>query len=276
MSFIGGTLTIDGYCNFNAPGPSSGILVDGSEIPIPEPSDWNATTGEACILNKPTNLTNFVNDLDSVPGDLHIPGNLFIGGQSSVAYKSTQQQTNWDQSDNTQVDYILNKPTALSDFHNDIAGAPGDFTVVGNLIVQGNADITPAQAGSGVNADWNATSGVAEILNKPTLAPVATGGRLSKMLPWTALTLLNGAMQVVNQQPCQYCVDEIGYVWLRGYVLTPTSAGVPLFQLPSQYAPLYAQQFATVLRVDADGIVSQVSGSTNTYVFFSFRYEPRN
>lgn len=50
-----------------------------------------------------------------------------------------QVQSDWNQSDNTAVDYIKNKPT-----------------------------IPAAQ----VNADWNAVSGVAEILNKPTIPTV--------------------------------------------------------------------------------------------------------
>ena len=58
-------------------------------------------------------------------------------------------------------DDILNKPdfatVATSGSYNDLTDKP---------------TIPDAQ----VNADWNATSGVAEILNKPTLATVATSG----------------------------------------------------------------------------------------------------
>ena len=41
--------------------------------------------------------------------------------------------------------------------------------------------ITAADVPAQVNADWNATSGKAEILNKPTLAPVATSGQYSDL-----------------------------------------------------------------------------------------------
>ena len=51
----------------------------------------------------------------------------------------TQEQADWNQSDDTAVDFIKNKPT-----------------------------IPAAQ----VNADWNAASGVAQILNKPTIPTV--------------------------------------------------------------------------------------------------------
>ena len=53
----------------------------------------------------------------------------------------TQEQADWNQSDDTAVDFIKNKPT-----------------------------IPAAQ----VNADWNATSGVSEILNKPTIPAAIT------------------------------------------------------------------------------------------------------
>ncbi len=56
---------------------------------------------------------------------------------------AAQVQSDWNQANDQAVDYIKNKPT-----------------------------IPAAQ----VNSDWNASSGVAEILNKPTLATVATSG----------------------------------------------------------------------------------------------------
>ena len=52
-------------------------------------------------------------------------------------------------------------------------GAAGEFLKsTGTGLVWDNVPIPAAQ----VNADWNATSGVAQILNKPTLAAVATSG----------------------------------------------------------------------------------------------------
>lgn len=63
---------------------------------------------------------------------------------------AAQVQSDWNQADNTQVDYIKNKPT-----------------------------IPAAQ----VNADWNAVSGVAEILNKPTVAEYGTDLPMSSTDP---------------------------------------------------------------------------------------------
>ena len=60
-----------------------------------------------------------------------------------------QVQSDWTQTDNQAPDYIKNKPT-----------------------------IPAAQ----VNSDWNATTGVAQILNKPTLATVATSGSYNDLI----------------------------------------------------------------------------------------------
>lgn len=109
-------------------------------------SDWNATSGVAKILNKPTLATvatsGSYNDLSNKPT---IP--------------AAQVQTDWDAT--TGMGVLLNKPTlatvATSGSYNDLTNKP---------------TIPDAQ----VNSDWNATSGVAKILNKPSLATVATSG----------------------------------------------------------------------------------------------------
>lgn len=63
-------------------------------------------------------------------------------------------QSDWNQSDNTADDYIKNKPNlatvATSGSYNDLSDKP---------------TIPTAQ----VNSDWNSSSGVSEILNKPTI-----------------------------------------------------------------------------------------------------------
>ena len=70
-------------------------------------------------------------------------------------------QSDWNQTSPTDSSYIKNKPNlatvATSGSYNDLSNKP---------------TIPAAQ----VNSDWNASSGVAQILNKPTLAAVATSG----------------------------------------------------------------------------------------------------
>lgn len=85
---------------------------------------------------------------------------------------SAQVQSDWNQTDNTAVDYIKNKPT-----------------------------IPAAQ----VNADWTASSGVSAILHKPTLATVATSGSYNDLsdkptIPSNTLTgvTFNGTSATVS------------------------------------------------------------------------------
>jgi len=75
-----------------------------------------------------------------------------------------QVQSDWDQADDQAPDYIKNKPTiptATSDLTND-----GEDGI--------NPFITAADVTAQVNSDWDATSGVAEILNKPTIPAAVT------------------------------------------------------------------------------------------------------
>lgn len=277
MSIIAGALTVEGYLNTNTTGTKTGIVVDGTEISIPVPSDWNATSGEAQVLNKPTNLSQFANDLIGVPGNFNVPGNLYIGG-SAAASGTIQVPSDWNETDNTKADYIKNKPTNLSQFTNDLSAVVGNFTVPGNLIVEGNANVTTGSGSSSgtTEADWNSTSGPSQILNKPQLAPVATGGAIPKQVPWQNLTLQSGTAQVANQQPAQYCIDELGYVRLRGYITTPGTLGQPIFTLPSAALPVYAQYFGPnqCFQLATTGNVSQTISTPGSNYFFSFQYEP--
>jgi hypothetical protein len=131
------SLTSPGVVEVNIPG-GSGTQVN---------SDWNAVSGVAEILNKPTiptatsDLTNdsgFITAAD-VPPQVNSDWNS-VSGVSEILNKPTipaaQIQSDWTQANNAALDFIKNKPT-----------------------------IPAAQ----VNSDWNAVSGVAEILNKPTL-----------------------------------------------------------------------------------------------------------
>lgn len=72
--------------------------------------------------------------------------------------ETQQEQSNWNENDNTKKSFIKNKPelanVAISGSYNDLNNKP---------------TIPSAQ----VNSDWNANSGVAEILNKPTLGSAA-------------------------------------------------------------------------------------------------------
>lgn len=84
----------------------------------------------------------------------------------STVIPDAQIQSDWNQADNTKVDFIKNKPT-----------------------------IPAAQ----VNSDWNANSGVAQILNKPTLATVATSGSYNDLLNKPTIPTVNDATIIITQ-----------------------------------------------------------------------------
>jgi len=101
-----------------------------------------------------------------------------------------QVQSDWDQADDQAPDYIKNKPSIpalTSDLTNDGEDGVHPFITAADVTPQVNSDWNatsgvaqilnkPTIPAAQVNSDWNATSGVAQILNKPILATVATSG----------------------------------------------------------------------------------------------------
>ena len=92
-------------------------------------SDWNATSGIAQILNKP-----------SIP--------------------AAQIQSDWNEANATVLDYIKNKPSIPA------AQVNSDWNATSGIAQILNKPSIPAAQ---VNSDWNATSGIAQILNKPSI-----------------------------------------------------------------------------------------------------------
>lgn len=103
-------------------------------------ADWNATSGPAQILNKPT-IPNIPTTVSSFQNDMNYV---------------TQSVMNVTLSNYAPLSAIPTVPTNVSAFTNDA-----------NYI-------TLSQVPTQVNADWNATAGAAQILNKPTIPNVPT------------------------------------------------------------------------------------------------------
>ena len=133
-------------------------------------ADWTATTGPSVILNKPVlstvAITNAYNDLTGRP---NIP--------------PAQIQADWDQTDDQYRDFIKNKPfIPAAQINSDWAE-----TDTNSISFIRNKPFVPAAQ---VSSDWAATTGIARILNKPTLfsgsyddltntpdlSPIATSG----------------------------------------------------------------------------------------------------
>lgn len=145
-------------------------------------SDWNATSGVAEILNKPTipvvptNVSAFTNDagyitLSDVPAQVQADWNQSDNTQvdyikNKPTIPAAQVQSDWNQSDNQAVDYIKNKPTIPA---SPVQSNWNESDSSSLAYIQNKPTIPAAQ----VNSDWNASSGVAEILHKPTIPVVA-------------------------------------------------------------------------------------------------------
>lgn len=107
--------------------------------------------------------------------------------------------------DTSVVAEVSDIPTNTSDLVND--GADGTSTYVeaddlATVATSGSyADLlnTPTIPAAQVNSDWNANSGVAEILNKPSLATVATSGAYSDLTGTPTIPTVNDATLTITQ-----------------------------------------------------------------------------
>lgn len=106
----------------------SGIAA-GAEVNVN--ADWNASSGDAQILNKPTNVSAFTNDAGYLTQHQDISGKVdkVTGkGLSTNDYTTTEKnklagiaagaevnvQSDWNQTNTSADDYIKNKPTLLT------------------------------------------------------------------------------------------------------------------------------------------------------------------
>lgn len=187
-------------------------LLNTPSIPSPQVnSDWNATSGIAEILNKPTlstvASTGDYNDLTNKPtipsnfanvaftGDYNDLTNTPVLGTAaftnSTDYATSTQGTKADNAE-TNIGNMANLSTpnkshlvdAINDTYNIAVTAvqPGDLASVATTGEYSDLLNTPTIPAAQVNADWNAVSGVAQILNKPTLANIATTGEYSDLV----------------------------------------------------------------------------------------------
>ena len=147
-------------------------LLDKPSIPSAQVNaDWDATSGVSEILNKPNLAT------VATTGD-------YSDLQNLPSIPAAQVNSDWDATSG--VSQILNKPTIPSytagngiDITSNVVSAKVDGTTIdtnasGELTVIGGGG-----GGSQVNSDWDATSGVAEILNKPTPKTLTAGPGIS-------------------------------------------------------------------------------------------------
>ena len=204
----GGASTLNDLSDVTIGSVSNGnILVYNSTSSVWEPAtpssnvnaDWDSTSGDSQILNKPSLATvatsGSYNDLTSKPfvpeelGQLEGSADDITEGQTNLFLTSTERtklasvdtgaepNVNADWDSTTGDSQILNKPTIPTEL-GELGGSADEiaegqtnkfFTDGERTKLSGIA--TGAEVN--VNADWNATSGDAQILNKPTIPPAA-------------------------------------------------------------------------------------------------------
>lgn len=151
---------------------TSGVLASSAQVN----ADWNAVSGAAQILNKPTlstvALTGDYVDLSNRPTLAIVATSGAYADLSGKPSLSTVATTG-------AYSDLSGKPSlatvATSGAYADLTGSPSLATVAtsGSYTDLSNKPTIPAAQ---INSDWNAGSGVAQILNKPSLATVATSG----------------------------------------------------------------------------------------------------
>ena len=148
-------------------------------------ADWSQTDSEQpdYIKNKPELATvATTGDYDDLTNKPTIP--------------EAPVQSDWSQTDSTALDYIKNKPSIPS------GQVQADWNQTDNAQVDyiKNKPTIPAAQ---VNSDWNSNSGVSQILNKPTLATVATSGNYSDLngTPTLATVATSGDYDDLTNKP---------------------------------------------------------------------------
>ncbi len=176
---------------------SDAYIANKPTIPAaPVQSDWDESDSSslAYIQNKPS--------IPVVPATkpLVAGSNISITENTNdvtiSATASPQLQANWNETNTSSVQYIQNKPTiptlpttkplvaganiTITENTNDVTiAAAGAAQVQANWNETDNTDPSyiqnkPTIPAAQVNSDWNAVSGVAEILNKPSIPVIGT------------------------------------------------------------------------------------------------------
>ena len=123
-------------------------------------SDWAETDTESVsyIKNKPTisdaEIVIKQNNVTKGSFTLNQNGSATINLEGGGGGGSTQVQSDWAETNTESVSYIKNKPTL------SIVATSGSYDDLLNKPTIPNAQ---------VNSDWNATSGISQILNKPQM-----------------------------------------------------------------------------------------------------------
>ena len=117
---------------------------------------------------------------------------------SSLPTKTSDLTNDGSDGTSTYVEADDLATVATSGAYSDLSGTPNLATVAtsGSYNDLSNKPTIPAAQ---VNSDWNANSGVAEILNKPSLATVATSGSYTDLSNKPTIPTVNDATLTITQ-----------------------------------------------------------------------------
>ena len=184
-------------------------IAAGAEVNVQ--SDWSVTdtASDAYIANKPSlatvATTGAYSDLSGTPSLATVAtSGSYTDLSDKPSIPAAQVQSDWNQSDDSAVDYIKNKPSIPA------AQVNADWNAVSGVAqILNKPSIPDAQ----VNSDWNAVSGVAQILNKPSLAAVATSGAYGDLSGTPDLsTKVDANTAITGATKCKITYDSKGLV----------------------------------------------------------------
>jgi len=165
---------------------------------------------------------------------------------------AAQLQSDWTQTNNIAKDFIKNKPTLFSGSYNDLTNKPtlfsGSYTDLTNkptLFSGSYVDLTnkpsfatvatsgsysdlintPTIPSAQVNSDWNAVSGLAQILNKPALFSGSYEDLTNKPILVTAINGLSDVDTVSTPPTTGDVLKWNGTNWVPGTDATTGGAG---------------------------------------------------
>ena len=132
-----------------------GGIEAGAEVNVQ--SDWNATSGDAFIKNKPNNI---VTDASYV----HTDNNYTTAEKNKLAGIASGAEVNvqsdWNQTTTTADDYIKNKPTNVSSFNNDAGYLTEHQDISGKQDVITDLDTIRSGAAAGATAYQKPSTGI--------------------------------------------------------------------------------------------------------------------
>ena len=200
--------------NIIAPKPSNGNyfitigVTDGTNTVYTQ-TDTGVINISTLLPTVPTNVSAFTNDAGYITSSAlnGYATESWVGQQGYITGITSSDVT-------TALGYTPYDASNPSGYTSNV----GTVTSVNNTSPDSNGNVAITIPAAQVNSDWNAVSGVAQILNKPTLATVATTGAYSDLSGTPSLSGYQTTANLVtsisslttdSQYPSAKCVYDI-------------------------------------------------------------------